>query len=438
MISPDSPDATTGHVLLLCDDGPQSDRLSRWIRAAGHEVVVLSGKEKFLLNEGDDPRVNLVVSDLDSDDPAVRKLLDHLLGGDLFRAIPQVHVFRDLALMRTWCQTHPALAAYAVPAPPAAEEFQSRVRLAAEVGRLQRDLARHSTRDGLTTLANRRYLLLRLGEEFSRSRRYRTPLSFALCDIDRLKEINDRYGQAAGDTVIRRLGELLSGQVRREDVLGRMGEDVFGIALPGNRYRGAATLANKIRTEVEETVISAGGAEIALRVSCGISTYPDNRAIQTPDDLVARAESALREAKARGGNRVFIDEGVLRTERPVILIVDADAHLLDLAEDLLVLDDFRVVKAANARTALETLTSHEPDLLVLDVGMIDDDEGVALIERVQHLFPGTRFPIIGLSGDPAADADRLARLGVDRFITKPFSVSLLRSAARELFDAYRT
>jgi CheY-like chemotaxis protein len=173
-------------------------------------------------------------------------------------------------------------------------------------------------------------------------------------------------------------------------------------------------------------------------VSCGISTYPDNRAIQTPDDLVARAESALREAKARGGNRVFIDEGVLRTERPVVLVVDADAHLLDLAEELLALDECRVIKAANARTALETLTSHEPDLLVLDVGMIDDDEGIALIERVQHLFPGTRFPIIGLSGDPAADADRLARLGVDRFITKPFSVSLLRSAARELFDAYRT
>jgi CheY-like chemotaxis protein len=82
--------------------------------------------------------------------------------------------------------------------------------------------------------------------------------------------------------------------------------------------------------------------------------------------------------------------------------------------------------------------SHQPDLLVLDVGMIDHDEGIALIERVQQLFPGTRFPIIGLSGDPAADADRLARLGVDRFITKPFSVSLLRSAARELFDAYRT
>lgn len=427
-------DETTGHVLLLCDDRPQSERLSRWIAATGQEVVVLSGKEKLLLNEGDDLQVNLVVTDLDSDDPAVRKLLDHLLAGDLFRAVPQVHVFRDLALMRTWSQTNPLLAAYAMASTPSAEEFQSRIRLAAEVGRLQRDLARHSTRDGLTTLANRRYLLLRLGEELSRARRYRTPLSFALFDIDRLKEINDRYGQAAGDAVIRRLGELIRGQVRREDVVGRMGGDVFGIALPGNRFRGAATLANKIRTDVEEAIVVASGFEIAIRVSCGISTFPDSRTIETADDLVALAEHALGEAKARGGNRVFIDEGALHERRPVVLVVDPDAQLRDLAEDLLSLDDLRVVKAGDASDALRTLTSDRPDLLVLDLGMIDPEEGISLIETVQHLFPGPRFPIIGLSGDPAADADRLARLGVDRFITKPFSVSLLRSAARELLD----
>jgi len=433
-----STEPTTGHVLLLCDDRPQSERLARWINAAGHEVVVLAGGEKFLLKEGDDLRVNLVVTDLDSDDPSVRALLDRLLSGDLFRAVPQLHVFRDLELMAAWRQSRPALAPCAMAAPPAAEEFEARLRLAAEVGRLQRELARHSTRDGLTAVANRRYLLLRLDEEFSRARRYQTSLSFALFDIDRLREVNDRFGQAVGDAVIRRTGEIIQGQVRREDVLGRMGEDVFGVLLPGNRYRGAAVLANKIRTEAEEATFSRSGETIAIRLSCGISTYPDNRTIKTADDLVATAETALRGAKTRGGNRVFIDEGVLRKERPVVLVVDADPHLLDLAEDLLALDDFRVVKAGSARTALETLGFRRPDLLVIDVGIVDDDAGVTLIERVQRLYPTSRFPIIGLSGDVNADPDVLARLGVDRFITKPFSVSLLRGAARELLDSYRT
>jgi diguanylate cyclase (GGDEF)-like protein len=431
-------DPTSGHVLLLCDDRPQSDTLARWIAAAGHEVVVLAGREKFLMNEGDDLAVNLVVTDLDSDDPAVRALLDRLLSGDLFRAIPQLHVFRDLALMSEWRRGHPALAPYALASPPSADEFDARLRLAVEVGRLRRELAAYSTRDGLTTLANRRYLLLRLDEEFSRARRYHTSLSLALFDIDRLREVNDLHGQAAGDAVIRRVGELIRGQLRREDVMGRMGEDVFGVLLPGNRYRGAATLANKIRTEAAETTVPRQGGGISIRLSCGVSTYPDNQTIKTPDELVATAETALREAKTRGGNRVFIDEAVLRTERPVVLVVDADEHLLDLAEDLLSLDDLRIVKAGSARTALEILSAGRPDLLVLDVGIVDPDAGVSLLERIRRLYPTSRFPIIGLSGDVNADPDALSRLGVDRFITKPFSVSLLRSAARELLDSYRT
>jgi diguanylate cyclase (GGDEF)-like protein len=429
-------DSTSGHVLLLCDDPTRSERLSRWIAAAGQEVVVLGGREKFLMKEGDDLRVNLVVTDLDSDDPAVRALLDRFLSGDLFRAIPQLHVFRDLMLMSSWRLANPGLAPYALAGPPSADEFDARLRLAVEVGRLQRDLARHAMRDALTGLANRRYLLLRLQEEFSRARRYHTPLSLALFDIDRLKSINDALGQAAGDAVIRRVGEIISLQVRREDVMGRIGEDVFGVLLPGNRYRGAAVLANKIRTDAEEASASFAGAAIALRVSAGISTYPDNKAIASADDLVSHAETALREAKSRGGNRVFIDEGVLRTERPLVLIVDTDTHLLELAEDLLSLDDVRVVKAQTARIAVETMTNRRPDLLVVDLGIVDHEAGVPLVERAQRLFPTSRVPVIGLSGDPTADPGIFTRLGVDRFITKPFSVSLLRSAARELIESH--
>jgi len=396
---------------------------------------VLSGSEKFLMQEGDDLRVNLVVTDIDSDDPAARTLLDRLLSGDLFRGIPQLHVFRDLALMSAWSLANPALAPYAMASPPSAGDFEARLRLAAEVGRLQRELARHTTRDALTELGNRRHFLLRLEEEFSRSKRYRTPLSLALFDIDRLKDVNEAHGQAGGDAVIRRAGEVIRSQVRLEDVLGRMGGDVFSVALPGNRYRGAATLANKIRTEVEDASVSRRGVAIPFRLSCGIATYPDNQAIRTTDDLVATSETALREAKARGGNRVFIDEALLSVERPIVLVVDADRHLLDLTEDLLTLDDYRVVKADNAGSALETLTTHRPGLLVLDLGMVDS-EGGAMIERVQRIYPGSRFPIIGLSNDPKGDPVALGRLGVDRFITKPFSVSLLRSAARELLETY--
>ena len=427
-------DATQGHVLLLTDDAESCNRLSLWIAATGQEVVSLSGSEKFLLDDGDDERVDLVVTDLDSDDPAVRGLLDRLLSGALYREVPQVHIFRDLAWMRAVREGNVIFPPFTIGAPPDAEDFQARVRLAAEIGRLQREMARHSIRDGLTSLMNRRYLLLRLEEEFARARRHRSPLSLVLIDIDHLKEINDGHGQAAGDAAIRSVGRIIRSQVRREDALGRIGEDLFGVVLSGNRYRGAATMASKIRTEAEEAPLHHGGAAIAIRLSMGISTYPDNRAIVAADDLLRNSENALAEAKKRGGNRVFIDEGVLKTERRVVLVADPDADLVDLTEDLLALDDFRVVKATSARTALETLRFRRPDLLVLDVGMLEQDGGVPLLERIQESFPGTRFPIIGLARDGGSDVDRLQRLGVDRFITKPFSLSLLRSAARELLE----
>jgi diguanylate cyclase (GGDEF)-like protein len=432
-----SPESGSGHVLLLTDDREEAVRLTRWIAATGLPTVVVSGAEKFLMNEGDDESVHLVVTDLDTDDPSVLILLERLVSGDLFRGLPHLHVVRDFALLTRLRHAHPSLVPFSMAAPPPAEEFQARVRLAAEIGRLRRETARTSLRDALTGLLNRRYLLLRLEEEFSRARRYRTPLSVLTLDIDHLKDVNDAHGLEAGDVVIRRIGQLLRGQMRREDVLGRIGEDVFGVVLTGNRFRGAAVFANKIRTEVEETVVDYRDVELQVTIAAGITTFPDNPVIRTSEDMLRIAENALREAKARGGNRVFIDEGVMKKERRIILVADPDADLLDLTEDLLSLDDFRVVKASTSRTALETLRFRRPDLVVLDLTMTDPETGRSLVESIQQIFPGTRFPIIGLSRDPAADPDTLSRLGVDRFITKPFSLTLLRSAARELVETYR-
>ncbi len=426
-----------GNVLVFTADRESGERLCRWIGAAGEEPVLLAGPEKFLVGRGDDETVDLVITDLDTDDPASRALFDRILSGDLFSRIPQLHVIRDLELRQELHLKNPTLAALTLVHPPEAGDFQGRVRLSTEIGRLRRSLQQNAIRDTLTGLYNRQHLYYRLGEEFSRSRRYRSPLSFVLFDIDQLKSINDSLGQASGDSVIHQVAEVLRHQVRREDVLGRTGEESFGTILPGNRYRGAAVFASKIRTHTEEILLRHEGSRFQVRVSAGISSYPDNRAIRSAEDLVRATENALAEAKARGGNRVFIDEAVLRHERRVILVADTDRTLLDLAEDLLSMDDYRVLRAESAGAVEEALRYRRPDLLVLDLKMADSDGGTPLIERIQGLFPGTRIPIIGLSSDPDADPERLTHLGVDRFITKPFSLSLLRSVARELLDAYR-
>ena len=230
-----------GNVLVLTTDEESGERLRRWVEAAGERPMLLSGAEKFLMVKGDDETVDLLVTDLDTDDPVSRTLIDRLVRGDLFTGVPQLHLFRDLRF-------RDALAPSAMISPPEAGEFQARVRLAAEVGRLRREMQRQSIRDPMTGLFNRRYLLLRLDEEFSRARRHRTPLSLAFFDVDHLKQINDAFGQVAGDSVIRGVARTIRGSVRKEDVLGRIGEEAFGVVLPANRYRGAATFANKLRT----------------------------------------------------------------------------------------------------------------------------------------------------------------------------------------------
>jgi GGDEF domain-containing protein len=103
-------------------------------------------------------------------------------------------------------------------------------------------------------------------------------------------------------------------------------------------------MANKVRTETEEAVLEHGGAEFAMRISAGVSTYPDNQAIGSAEDLLRVAENALAQAKSprrqpRVHRRGRSAPGTARRPRG-----RSRSSLLELAEDLLALDDFRVVK----------------------------------------------------------------------------------------------
>ncbi len=433
------PDPTHGTVLILVESPVAGEQLGRWVASTGERPVVQLVSDRAQTFARDADGVDLVITDLRVRDAASRELLVRLLGGELFAAIPRIHLFRDEAERLEIAEGGPdaALLSLPYPADPAAE-IQARVRLAAEVGRLRRELARVETRDGATGLASRSFLVRRLTEEFARARRHRTQLSVAMFDVDQLASINETFGFATGDSILERFAEILRAQVRREDVAGRMHGATFAVVLPSNGYRGAATFAHKVRTDVEELAIQHGDEIYRVRVSAGISTFPDSPLAGTSEKLMREAEGALNEAKSRGGNRVFIDESVLSHERRVVLVADPDHELLDLAEDLLAADDWQIVRADSARSVLETLRFRRPDLLVIDLQMAEVEGGAPLIEQVQSMFPAGNFPIIGLSSDPWTTSERLSRLGIDRFITKPFSVSLLRSAARELLKDTRS
>lgn len=157
-----------------------------------------------------------------------------------------------------------------------------------------------SVTDSLTGLKNRRAFEERLNEEFSRARRYDTPLSFLLLDVDRFKQYNDTFGHLAGDELLQSLARLLEEKNRTDDFVARYGGEEFAVILPNTDLESALVIAERCRSEAEKL-------HHQLTISIGVSTM--NAKMSNPNALVAAADMALYDAKDNGRNRVEVYAG---------------------------------------------------------------------------------------------------------------------------------
>ena len=186
----------------------------------------------------------------------------------------------------------------------------ARLRLHLNVKRLQDELlvknatlARLSTVDELTGLRSRRYVSEVLSIEFQRARRYGTPLSLLMADLDHFKLVNDRYGHPGGDAVLQGVAELLRSSLRATDVGGRYGGDELLVVLPQIRAEGALVMAERWRASVEHAALhAADGRPIQAALSIGVAEYATSLA--HADELILAADKALYSAKQNGRNRV--------------------------------------------------------------------------------------------------------------------------------------
>ncbi|HEX9185164.1 MAG TPA: GGDEF domain-containing protein [Burkholderiales bacterium] len=156
-------------------------------------------------------------------------------------------------------------------------------------------------RDVLTGAYNRRHLLDVLRREISRAQRVGAPLAVCLMDIDHFKRVNDNWGHAAGDAVLRHFATLASTGLRAVDVFGRFGGEEFLLILPDTDARGAVAVAERIRASVEQGAFPGVPAGHQVTVTIGVAGR--NRE-ETADALVARADLALYRGKDAGRNRV--------------------------------------------------------------------------------------------------------------------------------------
>ena len=172
-------------------------------------------------------------------------------------------------------------------------------------------LLRSGHTDFLTGWHNRRYLQHRLQEELARASRDRSTLICLMLDIDHFKRINDTYGHAAGDAVLRELANRVESQVRASDVAARYGGEEFVVLLPATDKKAAAALAERVRRAISEQPFEISDTvEETITVSIGIAGAdpPDSGSdLKTAgDSLLARADVALYQAKSAGRNRVEI------------------------------------------------------------------------------------------------------------------------------------
>jgi diguanylate cyclase (GGDEF)-like protein len=164
------------------------------------------------------------------------------------------------------------------------------------------EMAQLAAIDGMTDLYNRRHFQ-KLGQEAcERAQRERKPLSLLMIDIDLFKTINDRFGHATGDDVIRSVADICRIAMRSGDVAARLGGDEFALLLPDTTIEAATALAESLRLRVAEASIA--NAETASTATISIGVAESTSGIRTLGDLMLRADTALYQAKRGTRNSV--------------------------------------------------------------------------------------------------------------------------------------
>lgn len=174
----------------------------------------------------------------------------------------------------------------------------------AEIESLQAILREQAIRDSLTGLFNRRYLHETLEREFSRAVRNKYMVSVMLMDIDHFKHINDTYGHAAGDEILRALSVTISLNIRKEDIPCRYGGEEFVIVMPDAPLHSAEQRARALHKKINSIKVDFEDQKLQVTVSLGIAAFPLHG--DTGEQLLMCADQALYKAKQIGRNRVIV------------------------------------------------------------------------------------------------------------------------------------
>ena len=161
-----------------------------------------------------------------------------------------------------------------------------------------------SIHDGLTGLLNHKAFLDRFEEEISRAGRFNQMLGLVVLDLDKFKLVNDNYGHLYGDYVLREVAKVINENVRVIDIVGRYGGEEFAVLLVNTDIKECLPLAQRIVESIAEKTFLEGGIAVKITISAGMAGFPHHA--EKVRSLIAKADKAMYETKALGGNDVSI------------------------------------------------------------------------------------------------------------------------------------
>ncbi len=196
------------------------------------------------------------------------------------------------------------------------EEIKSQAQVTLERAKSYIEVLEFATLDALTGYNNRHQFEKRLKETTALAKRQNHPLCCIMSDIDFFKKVNDTYGHAVGDCVLKNVAKTIKKELREEDIASRYGGEEFIFLLPNTKLDEALVVAQRLRGAVEKKKINIedykieGVKEISVTISIGVSEF--KKSDKTPQMLYERADSGLYQAKESGRNRVCVFENCVK------------------------------------------------------------------------------------------------------------------------------
>jgi len=414
-----------GLVLIIDGDAAAAAHLEQKLARTGRRIVIAGtaiAAQRILAEQSPDlVLLDLVLPDLDG-----RNLITRIRDEPRTTAIPII-VMTALAreIIRTECAALGVDGFVEKPADPAAVAALVEARLKPEA-----PAPREAYHDALTGLSNRALFK----EWFDRLRalsiRHRQPLALAFLDLDGFKSVNDTYGHAAGDEVLRRLAGMLKGTLRASDLAARWGGEEFVVLLPHTAKAGAVVALEKILEAFRRAPFTTpDGRTFQVTFSAGIVDVGETA---TLDEAVAQADRFLYLAKAEGRNRIVGARESYAPPKSKVMIADDDPQIASVVQHWLEREGIEVDHFPDGESALAGATKTPYALAILDVQM-PGMNGFDLLAKLRSISAYARVPVVMLTAMGSEEhVLRGFQLGADDYVAKPFSPGELHVRVRRL------